>query len=154
MVNLKFMPSDSFMLSMMQENLLRQVPLIVLICRKLSPLLSHVECLNLHGKGLSSQLDPQDIGPTKWLELFQPFVAVQNLYISKKLGLLITPALQMLTGERVIEVLPELHTLSLKEPQPSRSVMQTIQPFITAHRLSNHPVVIEQCLCLDFRTKD
>ena len=76
MVNLKFMPSDSFTLSMMQDNLSRQVPLIALVCRELSPLLSHVERLDLHGKGLSSQLDPQDIGPTQWLELFQPFVAV------------------------------------------------------------------------------
>ena len=139
---------------MMQDNLSRQVPLIALVCRELSPLLSHVEHLDLRGKGISSQLDPQDIGPTQWLELFRPFVAVQNLYISKKLGPLITPALQMLTGERVTEVLPELRTLSLKEPQPSRSVMQTIQPFITARRLSDHHVAIEQCLCLDFGTKD
>ncbi len=125
MVNLKFMPSDSFTLSMTQDNLSWQVPLIALVCRELSPLLSRVERLDLRGKAFSSLLDPPDIEPTRWLELFRPFVAVQNLYISEKLGPLITPALQTLrvTGERVTEVLPKLRTISLKEPQPSGSVM-------------------------------
>jgi len=145
MVNLKFMPSDSFTLSMTQVNLSWQVPLIALVCRELSPLLSRVERLHLHGKAFSSLLDPPDIDPTRWLELFRPFVAVQNLYISKKLEPLITPALQTLTGERSTEVLPELRTLLLKGPQPSESgsVMQTMQTFITARRLFDHPVAIE-----------
>ena len=66
---------------------------------------------------------------------------MQSLHI---LGLdeLIAPALQELTEVRVMEVLPALRSLFVTDRDPSRSVRQAIEPFITARHLSNQPVIV------------
>jgi hypothetical protein len=63
-----------------------------------------------------------DIESSQWLELFHPFIAVKDLYISKEFVPHIAPALKELVGERVTEVLPALQTLVLDEPLPSGPV--------------------------------
>ncbi|KAH9985806.1 hypothetical protein BJV74DRAFT_846353 [Russula compacta] len=133
---IKLLASDSFNLIIRRGG---RVWSIALVCQELSPFLSHVERLGLHGQPNTINMDP-----SQWLELFHPFIAVQSLHVSMHIMPLIAPALQELTGARAIEVLPELRILSLEKCQPSRSVQEAIESFVAARQLSNHPVVIQQ----------
>ncbi|KAI0251494.1 hypothetical protein BJV78DRAFT_421815 [Lactifluus subvellereus] len=113
------------------------------ICNQFSFLPSIVERLDIQ----VSYLDPEsarqvDMEDTQWLELFRPFTAVRTLRIRRKLQSLIVPALQELTGERAMEVLPALDSLYLEEYQPSGSNQQAIEPFIAARRDSDHSVAV------------
>jgi hypothetical protein len=117
-----------------------KVSFLVQICSQLWSLLSSVEELKIWSYD-QDPLDWQDVDHTQWLEIFRPFIAVQSLDICS-LEEPITPALQELTGARVLEVLPALHTLGVKDPDESGSVRQALEPFITARHLSNHPVTV------------
>ena len=145
-VLVKFTPSNCFELTIACHHSIVQV--LSMIFRELSPHLSHVERLDLYCTPL--RLPRQFVNSRRWLELFQPFISVTNLYVSRKLWPQIAPALRVLTGKRATEVLPELRTLSLEE-SPSCSV---IGPFIDARRHSDHPVTIHQCLTLDLGIND
>jgi hypothetical protein len=83
-----------------------------------------------------------DMDPSQWLELFHPFIAVQNLYVAKQFVPFVAAALQELTGERSMEVLPMLNNLSLEGFEAPGPVQQAIKPFISARQLSNHPIII------------
>jgi hypothetical protein len=88
------------------------------------------------------------IFPLKWqnatvnMELFHPFTAVKNLYISKEFAQYIAPALQELVGERVTDVLPALESLFLEELEPSGPVQEAIGQFTAARQLLGRPVTI------------
>ena len=109
------------------------------VCSWLSPLCSHVEHLTIreHTPGQARQRNGLD--PTQFLELFDPFPALQHLYIYGELRALVTRALQELTGEGAT-VLSSLHRLVFVGPPPSGSIQKDIQGFITARQNSNHPV--------------
>jgi hypothetical protein len=83
-----------------------------------------------------------DIENNQWLELFHPFTAVKDLYISSEFMPHIAAALKELVGERVTEVLPALQTLVLEEPLPSGPVRETIERFVAARQLAGRPIVI------------
>jgi hypothetical protein len=83
-----------------------------------------------------------NIENSQWLELFHPFTAVKDLYISSEFTRCIAPALQELVGESVTEVLPALQTLFLEEPHPSGSVQKTIGQFVAARQLSGHSIAV------------
>ena len=147
--DLKFMPSENLRLTIVCGNLVRQVSSMAAMCRELSPLLSHVEHLDLHGKILPLSLFFQGhTAPanTDWLELFYPFTTVQSLHVSKNLGRLVAPALEELTKEGATAVFPKLRTLSLEELQPSGSVREAMEAFIATRGLSGNPVVLQQGL--------
>jgi hypothetical protein len=78
----------------------------------------------------------------QWLELFDPFIAVKNLYLSKKYAPLIAPALQELVGGRTAEVLPTLQNIYLEGLQSSEPIQEGIQKFVVARQDSGHPVTI------------
>ena len=118
-----------------------QLSFFVQICGQLSPLLSSVEWLDIECDAIGPSDWKEGVDDTQWLEIFRPFIAVQSLHIPG-LGRLIAPALQELTGVRVIEVLPTLCNLFLTGSDPSGSVRQAIEPFITARQLSNQPVTV------------
>ncbi len=123
-----------------------QVPSMARVCNQLLPLLSQVERLDIV-EGSGGRVEwPDYPDPTPWLELLNPFVSVKSLYVSKKLGPLLEPALQELAGERlgVMEVLPALHDLFLEGPQSSGSVQDAIKSFVAARQFSDHPVVIQR----------
>jgi len=42
-----------------------------------------------------------DMDDIQWLELFQPFTAVKNLYLSEEISLPVVRALRELSGERI-----------------------------------------------------
>jgi hypothetical protein len=68
----------------------------------------------------------------EWLELLKPFTSVKNLYLSDGLRQGIAPALRLLVGDRVTEVLPTLESIFLGGPQPSglykEGIGQSISP--------------------------
>ena len=83
-----------------------------------------------------------DIESGQWLDLFRPFAATKELYISSEFTPRIAPALKELIGDGVIEVLPALQTLFLEEPLPSRRVQEAIEQFVAARQLAGHPIGI------------
>jgi hypothetical protein len=83
-----------------------------------------------------------DMDALQWLELFHPFIAVRDLYVAKQFVPFVTTALQDLTGERTMEVLPVLNNLFLEGFGPPGPVQETIKPFVSARQLSDHPIVI------------
>jgi hypothetical protein len=120
-----------------------KISFLVQICGQLSPLLSSVERLDIECEGIDPLDWQDDLDHAQWLEIFRPFISVQSLYI-RGLDELIVPALQELTGVRVMEVLPALRSLFVTDPDPSGSVRQAIEPFISARHLSNHPITVRQ----------
>ena len=141
-VCLKFVPSSGFELAIKCDNLPEQVSSMAAVCRELSPLLSHVERLDLLGRLASLPVWQRLMDPMQWQELFHPFIDVQSLHVSKKLGLLIAPALQALTGERVTEVLPRLLYIFYEGFRPSGPVHEATKPFVTARQQSSLPVAV------------
>src|SRR6267142_2188657 len=109
------------------------------------PLLSHVEQLEIFqpSYGHIQWIDNLDMDSSIWLELFHLFIAVQSLRVSEKLVPPIAAALQELTGERTMEVLPALHSLFLEGLKPSGPVPEGIQSFVAARQLSDHHIVIQ-----------
>lgn len=138
-VCLKFVPSSGLELAIKCDDLPRQVSSMAVVCRELSPLLSRVERLDLLGR---FTLGPVWQLTIQWEELFHPFIAVQSLHVSKKLSLLVAIALEALTDERVIEVLPRLLYLFYQGFWPSSQVHETTKPFITARQQSSFPVAV------------
>ena len=153
-IDLKLMLPDSFhYLQILHDASGRQLSSIAQVFRELSPLLSHVERIDLHGRHpFRSRL--QDMDLTQWPELCRPLVAVQSLYISKTLAPIIAAALEILTEERAAELLPGLRTFFLEDIQETGSVMQNIVAFVTARQLSNHSVAIKQYTAVNLGIND
>jgi len=70
----------------------------------------------------------------QWLELFQPFTAVKNLYLSEEISLPVVRALRELSGEMITEVLPTLQNIFLRD-RPSEPIQEPMAPFIAAREL-------------------
>jgi hypothetical protein len=147
-VILKFMPSDDFELTIICNQSVGQVSSMAQVCRELSPLVSCVERLDLYCKPSSR---PPFADPRSWPELFQPFITVQNLFVSTNVWPDFIP-LRELVGEGATDVLPELRILFLEDFQPSRDARESIASFITARRLSSRPVAVQQCTDSEFDT--
>jgi hypothetical protein len=118
-----------------------QLSSLAQICTTSLPLLSTTEKLFIDEQ-VDSQLDWKGgIDNTDWLELLLPFTAVKDLYLSKQFAPRIAPALQEFAEGRT-EVLPTLQNLFLKGFQPSEPIHEGIGQFISARRLTYHPVGI------------
>ena len=113
------------------------------------PLLSHVEHLQIDESrwvGIGWRDDPEvPVGSSRWLELFQLFIAVQSLHVSQNMVPHVAVALRELSlmGEMAMEVLPALRNLSLEGLEPSGPVQKAIESFVTARQLSDCPVTIQ-----------
>jgi hypothetical protein len=111
------------------------------ICNQFSFLLSIVKHLSIRIDYPHPESTWQvDMDDTQWLELFRPFTAVRTLEISDTLQPLIVLALQELTGESVMEVLPALVSLNLE--YQSGFDQKSVEPFIAARRHFDHPVTV------------
>jgi hypothetical protein len=80
----------------------------------------------------------------QWLELLHPFTAVKNLYLSDDITQRISPALQELVGEGVVELLPALQGLFLEEFSPTGPTQEAISQFVAARQLSGHPIAVSR----------
>ncbi|KAI0251638.1 hypothetical protein BJV78DRAFT_1209556 [Lactifluus subvellereus] len=117
-----------------------QVSFLVHICNQFSPLLSSVESLYIRSQYVNEDRE-DDMDHARWLEIFRPFIALQSLRIKPGVVPFIAPALQELTGDRVMEVLPALHSISLGNA--SGSAARALDQFIAARQLSGHPVTVQ-----------
>jgi len=132
--------SGTFQLQIPCEELDRQVPLLIHVCRHLSELLSGVERFDIKAfPRLSSWMEGEEMDSTVWLELFRPFRGVKKLEVTGELVSSIASAFERATGEMARIVLPALRDLHLFDfPSPSAS----IEPFIAARQLCNRPVTV------------
>ena len=106
------------------------------------PSIYRVEHLYVYGsRYLPSQWE-DDIENMQWLEIFHPFIAAKNLYVSKKFAQCVAPAMQDLVGEMVTDVLPALESLFLEELQPSGPAREAIGQFVATRELLGYPVAI------------
>ena len=130
--------SGTFKLQIPCEELDRQVPLMIHVCRHLSELLSGVERFEINA---FPRLPPdgEEMDTTVWLELFRPFRGVKKLEVTGGLVSSIASALERVTGEMARIVLPALRDLHLID---SSSPSVAIEPFIAARQLCNRPVAV------------
>ena len=101
-----------------------------------------VEHLYIYGPRDLLKLGADEIQDMQWLEIFQPFAAVKNLYLLKEIAQYIAPALQDLVGERVTSVFPILECIFLEGIEPSGPAEKAIEKFAAARRLLGRPVVV------------
>jgi hypothetical protein len=122
-----------------------QLSSLAQVCSSSFPqtLISSVERLYIENR-LSPWHWQDDIESSQWLELFHPFTAVKDLYLSLEFVPRIAPALQELVRERVTEVLPALQTLFLEEPLPSGPVQDAIGQFVAPRQLASHPISVSR----------
>ena len=147
----KFIPLHGFDLTIVCHTLDEQVESMAVVCREVSPLLSRVERLDLH----CSHLPPANrrIDPRHWLEIFQQFITVKNLYVSKQLRREITRVMRALSSEAAADILPELRTLFLEKlHRYGRASLSIINTLIASRLLFGHPVAIRQCTASDIDT--
>jgi hypothetical protein len=88
--------------------------------------------------------DDPDMDSSQWLELFRLFAAAQSLHVSETLVSPVARALQDLTEQTAMEVLPVLRRLFVEGLQPSGPVHEAMKSFATARRLSYQPVVVQR----------
>jgi hypothetical protein len=103
-----------------------------------------VEHLHIQSNWQPRWQDNMGSGSGQWLELFHPFTAVTDLYISSRFTPRIAFALQGLVGIRATEVLPALQTLFLGAPLPSRPVQEAIGQFVATRQLAGHPIAVSR----------
>jgi hypothetical protein len=121
-----------------------QISALARICDQFAPFFSRVERLDIGCEMLKSLDWEVAVDRTQWEELFRPFIAVQSLDIARELDGYIVPALQDLTGNRVMAVLPALRSLTFSGyGWDDRSLRKTLQPFKTARHRNNHPVTVQ-----------
>jgi hypothetical protein len=134
----------TIMLSISCEPLDWQISSLAQVCSTSFPPLLTLERLNIDIKKYrDSLLEWQDeMEDTQWLELLHPFTSVKDLDLSEASVPFVAPALQGLSGETAVEVLPALQNLFLTGPQPSGPVIEAIRKFIGARQLSGCPVTV------------
>ena len=121
-----------------------QVSSLEQVCTSCLPPLSMLEDLYIY-KRPHSRLDwKENIGNDLWLELFRPFIAVKNLYLSEEFAPHIAPALQELVAARTTEVLRSLQNMFLEGFESSGSVAESIGQFVTARQIAGHPIAISR----------
>jgi hypothetical protein len=106
------------------------------------PFTHAVEHLYIYGPQYSSSQWQDGFEHIDWLEIFHPFTAVKNLYLSEVSELRIAPALNELVGGRTIEVLPALQNIYFDGSQSSGSFRHGIRKFVAARQLSGHPITV------------
>jgi hypothetical protein len=117
-----------------------QVSSMAQLCAQLPGLTSRVEQLDVRRGCISRAKWPEDMESAQWVELFDPFIAVERLSI-QKLGQLVVPALGELRGERASSILPAMHSLLFRGLEASL-IKDDLKPFVRARRSSNHPISV------------
>jgi hypothetical protein len=107
--------------------------------------LCNFERLDIRGYSYSRRRWKKDVEHTQWLELLHPFATVKSLSLPKEFALRVVRALQELSGERIMGVLPALQEILIPVWSPllgSFNVKKAFAQFITARQLSGHPVTV------------
>jgi hypothetical protein len=88
-----------------------------------------------------------DIENTLWLDLLRSFLAVKNLYLSKKFVPRTAPALQELVGGRTTDVLPTCRIFSWRvfgRRHASMRAGKSSLPHEGSLALTSHPVAVSR----------
>ncbi|KAI0290815.1 hypothetical protein BC826DRAFT_1106279 [Russula brevipes] len=109
-----------------------------------SPVLSffNLERLDICGDPYVRLDWQEDVEDIQWLELLRLFTTVKRLSLSNGFAPRVVPALQELSGERIMDVLPALQSIFLPETSLSGPVKEAFAQFLTARHLSGHPVAV------------
>jgi len=107
-----------------------------------SPLLPifNLERLGIHELSSSRPHWQGDVEHTQWLELLHPFTTVKRLSLSTKFTPRVVRALQELSGDGMMDVLPALQNIFLPESPLRGPVKEMVVQFVTARRLSGRLV--------------
>ena len=108
------------------------------------PSIYTAEHLYIHWRPLRFvESQPQDdIENLQWLETFQSFTAVKNLYVSEKFVQGFAHGLEELVEARLMDVLPALESVFLEGLQSSGPVQEAVGKFAAARQLLGHPVTV------------
>jgi hypothetical protein len=106
------------------------------------PSIYMVEHLYIYGPRILPSQWQDNFENMQWLEIFHPFTAVKNLYVSKEFAQCIAAALQELVGGRVTDVLPALEGLFLERLQPSGPIQEAIGKFVAVRQVTGHPITV------------
>jgi len=85
---------------------------------------------------------PDEMDNLQCLELLLPFTSVENLYLSHKQALYVTRALQSLTCERIVQVLPALQAIFLQRSPVLGADPEVPGQFIAARQLIGRSVYV------------
>ena len=106
------------------------------------PSIHTAEHLYIYEFAYPASLWRDDIETMRWLEIFRPFTAAKNLYMSQVVASSIAPTLEELVGGRTTEVLPGLQTIFLEGLKPSEPVQEGIGKFVAARELFGRPITV------------
>ena len=113
-----------------------ELSFVTRILNQLSPLLSGIHSLYI--KTDEFPTGEEDVDPTRWLEFFQPFTHVTQVYVWENLVPSIVQAL--VADDMTAEVLPELTTLQLGSFRRIPSVAKAAERFVAARRLTGRTI--------------
>jgi hypothetical protein len=121
-----------------------QLLFVTQITSQLSHLLSSVHSLGIC-RGFGLPTGEEDVDPTQWLDLFQPFTHVTRVYI--RVGEFVSGIVRALVAEDVAaDVLPELTSLHvngyLNFRSTSPSAASTAEQFVARRKLSGRTVAL------------
>ena len=121
-----------------------QLSTLVQFCTSSLPqaLIPTVGELRIYGDYFSRSPEQDGINPNLWRELFQPFTAVKDLYLSPDIIPHISLVQQELVGEGVMEFLPVLQNIFLGGLDRDELVPEGIEQFIAARQLAGRPISI------------
>ena len=114
-----------------------QLSFVTQILSQLSFLLSSVRSLDIQS-GDELPTGEEDVDPTQWLELFQPFTHATEVRVWEKLVPGIAQALG--AGGMTAEVLPELTSLCLVRYRSSLSAAKAAEQFVLTRKLSGRAI--------------
>ena len=105
------------------------------------PSIHMVERLYIRGDRYWGEDDNENM---QWLDVFRPFTAVKNLYVSKELTKRIACALQELVEERATDALPSLERLFMETDRdhPLGPIEEAIEPFVATRQALGHAIVV------------
>lgn len=118
-----------------------QVSSMAQLCAQLPALTSRVEQLDVRKGCISRAKWPEDMESAQWLELFDPFIAVEKLSIMR-LGQLVVPALGELRGERASNILPAMRNLLFRGLEANSFIKGDLKPLVSARRSNNQPLSV------------
>ena len=120
---------------------------LVQLCTSCLPqaLIPTVGELNITGSDFSMPPGQDGLDDILWREILRPFTGVNDLYLSPKIAPHIALVLEDLVGESLMELLPALQNIFLKELQLPGLVPEGIEHFVTARRIADHPISVSRC---------
>jgi len=120
-----------------------QLSSLAQVCGSSFSLISTLEELEIREGYLSSSHWKDDMENAQWLELLDPFTALNSLYLTDGVAQRVCVALEGLSRERATEVLPALRNLFVRGSSSLQPVQEATMAFVAARQLSGHPVAID-----------